>query len=400
MGRAGSAPANAGRQEILRACHSADTGTAAASRRPASADWNASRYLALRWTVEGGREWAPGLVSPTPRSDDAPRHHVESASQIEEALREELSGTARGGSPGLLLSGGIDSAILAALLPAGTRAYTIRFEAEGALDESPGAAAFARDHRLAHRVVTVSWADHLREMDALMLRKRAPLHPVEVGLFQAARAAQQDGVDRLIVGNGADSNFGGLDRLLSRDWGFDAFVHRYTFTDPETVLANPVSVRSVFAPYRIHKRGLHKRGLHKKGRDESGRGEGVDVLGFLNQVHGPGITQAFENALGAGGCRAVTPYESLRLAGSLDLERIRRGESKYLLRELFRRLHPGAEVPEKVAFARPMDRWLGRWTGVRRPEIRDDLDPATLTGEQRWQVLCLARFFELCEEAG
>ena len=38
------------------------------------------------------------------------------------------------------------------------------------------------------------------------------------------------------MGNGADSTFGGMDKLLSRDWDYEAFVQRYTFIDPAAVL--------------------------------------------------------------------------------------------------------------------------------------------------------------------
>lgn len=84
-----------------------------------------------------------------------------------------------------------------------------------------------------------------------MRHKRAPLHAIEVALHKAAVIAHADGVDTIIVGNGADSNFGGMDKLLSRDWSFDAFVARYTFVDPARVLTDPRSMRSVFAPYEL-----------------------------------------------------------------------------------------------------------------------------------------------------
>jgi asparagine synthetase B (glutamine-hydrolysing) len=231
-------------------------------------------------------------------------------------------------------------------------------------------------------VVDVPWGFYEEALPELMRHKRAPLHPVEVGLYAAAKQARADGFDTLVVGIGADSTFGGLDKLLSRDWKFGQFVERYTFLDPSRALREPVDMRHVFEPYR-------------RGASD------IDVQGFLKVVHGLGIVQAFENALEAGGCKMVCPFESIALDAPLDLARIRGGESKYLLRTVFRELFEGVEVPEKIAFARPMDVWLGRWDGPKREEFlpRSGADDwfARLTGEQRWLIYCLERFLNLLD---
>jgi len=210
-----------------------------------------------------------------------------------------------------------------------------------------------------------------------MAHKRSPLHPVEVGLFLAASTAAEDGVTHLVVGNGADSTFGGLDKLLSIDWSFDDFIRRYTFVEPSDALRTPISLRSVYEPYRT--------------------GEGIDVVGFLKNVHGLGIIQAFDNAISAAGCSSVEPYETLALGAPLDIARIRRGESKYLLREVFLGLYPGFALPPKIAFARPLDAWLADWPGPRRPEFLLGLDLSRFKGEQRFLLMCLERFLDLIE---
>ena len=56
----------------------------------------------------------------------------------------------------------------------------------GGDDESESARLHARRAGLAHRVIDVRWSDALAAMDALMLRKGAPLHPLEVPLHVAA----------------------------------------------------------------------------------------------------------------------------------------------------------------------------------------------------------------------
>lgn len=334
-----------------------------------------SAYLAFRF-VPDARPWRPGIASRLPGHADRPSTGVTNAQEIEQTLRQLIEDIRlRHQRVGILLSGGIDSAILAALLPEGTPAYTIRFVADGAIDESQQAREYAQQWNLSHRIIDVHWADYAADMDRLMLNKRSPLHAVEVGLYRAAVAAIEDGIDTLILGNGADSNFGGLDKLLAKEWGFQEFVHRYSFIDPASALKEPSPIIGVFTPYR--------------------RGDGIDVAEFLREIHGPGVTQAFTNAMDTAGVTMAEPYEDLRLVPPLDFQRIRSGESKYLLRELFRRLYNQTESPEKIAFTRPMDQWLKDWPGPDRTEFRKDVDWSRFSGDQRWLIYCLNRFLEL-----
>lgn len=69
----------------------------------------------------------------------------------------------------------------------------------------------------------------------------------------------------------------------------------------------------------------------------------------------------------------------------LDLERVRAGESKYLLRELFKMKYPELPVPEKIAMPRAMDQWMVDWTGP----VRDEFIPHCtdgMTGEKWFEV--------------
>ena len=337
----------------------------------------ASAYLGLRYLPWPDLSWKAGVTPAWPAAKDAQLIGLHSPEAILATLRWLMAEATAGPHVGLLLSGGMDSAVLAALMPPGSPAYTIRFDAPGAIDESAAAAVYAGHCGLRHHSVTVTWADYQAHMDQLMQHKCSPLHPVEVGLYLAARQAAADGVETLVLGNGADSTFGGLDKLLARDWRPAEFVARYTFLNPHLALRESADIWPAFAPYA--------------------RGEVFDTAGFLKTVHGQGVIQAFDNAIGAGGCRTAEPYERLYLDEPLDLARIRRGESKYLLRAVFAYLYPALNQPTKIAFARPMDAWLADWEGPHRPEFRPDLDLAALTGEQRWLVYGLERFFNLLD---
>ena len=334
-----------------------------------------SSFLTFRYVVRKEAAWMPGFAPVWPQPSSPDPIGVSHAAELLDALRHLVSQVTRRSQLGIFLSGGIDSALLAALLPEGTPAYTIRFAAEGAVDESPMAAVYAERCGLPHRIITVTWADYEQTMDVLMRHKRSPLHPVEVGLFRAASEAARDGLRTIMIGNGADSTFGGMDQLLARDWTTDEFVRRYTFLDPASAIKEPVSMRPVYEAYGATQR--------------------FDVRGFLKEVHGRGIAQAFDNAIQAAGCQSVEPYEALTLTAPLDLARIRRGESKYLLRELFRQFYPDLEVPEKIPFARPMDQWLQAWSGPQRREFVEASVRPSYSGEQKWLLYSLERFMNL-----
>ncbi len=337
-------------------------------------DFCISSCLTFRYVVAGGIGWRDGLVPEFPRVDPGQQVKVRTADDVLAALQKIVERDLTDAT-GILLTGGMDSADHPAMLPPGTHAYTIRFIAPGAVDESGQAAEYAKQCLLEHTVLDITWDNYGADVDTLMRNKKAPLHPVEVGLLAAARQAKADGINRLVLGNGADSTFGGLDKLLSRDWTFDEFVTRYTFVEPAPVVRKPIGMRDAYEHYRA--------------------GDGVDVIGFLKVVHGLGVVQAFENAIHTGTCSIMAPYEELVLDAPLDIAKIRGGRSKYIVRDVFNRLYPGMGEPDKIAFARPMDAWLADWAGPRRPEFRDDLDISAYTGDQKWIIYCLERFLDI-----
>ena len=81
----------------------------------------------------------------------------------------------------------------------------------------------------------------------------------------------------------------------------------------------------------------------------------------------------------------------------LDIKRIRNGESKYLVRELFKKRFPQLEIPEKLPMSRPADEWLSGWKGPKRPEFIPGC-VAGLTGEQKLLVYSLEKFLDIIED--
>ena len=82
------------------------------------------------------------------------------------------------------------------------------------------------------------------------------------------------------------------------------------------------------------------------------------------------------------------------MAEPLDLNRVRNGESKYLIRELFKMRYPNLDIPEKLPMSRPATDWMKDWEGPHRDEFLPDCVKG-LSGEQKLLVYSLERFLDL-----
>ena len=228
---------------------------------------------------------------------------------------------------GIMLSGGMDSATLATYMPEGTKAYTLKSMVEGALDESEQAKEYAEICGLDHHIVEVYWEDYEKYSPLLMKKKGAPIHSIEPMIYKAALQAKADGCDKLVFGDSADMVFGGLDGLLSRDWTYHEFVERFTYLDPHLVLKNPVKVESPFQPFL-----------------DGGK---FDSYGFINGPYNLESVNSYLNALACSDVEYLEPFGTMKMSAPLDLKRIRSGESKYLVRELFTKRYNGLKPREK-----------------------------------------------------
>ena len=90
---------------------------------------------------------------------DFDRVPIKSADELIDHLTRSISRACEDGKTALALSGGIDSAILARLVPAGTKAYTFRCVIPGrsVIDESSQAGKWATICNLDHEVIDISW---------------------------------------------------------------------------------------------------------------------------------------------------------------------------------------------------------------------------------------------------
>lgn len=335
-----------------------------------------SSFLALRYVADPDKIFAEGIEhKPLDRIPEEEMIGCATAKDIDEAIHNTMQSTDLSHA-GLLLSGGIDSGILAAYMPKGANAYTIHNDSKKNDLEVERAAKICEAAGLNHVVVEVTWEDYDKIMDTLSLRDGCPVFGNEPQLYYLIERAKKDGCDTIILGDNADMAFGGMDGLLSRDWKFEEFIERYTFVEPRKVLRNPVSMDYIYEKYR--------------------QGDGIDVIQFLNAIFVSSSGVAYYNALRALDMKWVDPYANLKMSIPLDLNRVRNGDSKYLLRELYRMKYPEFSVPEKIPMARPMDLWMADWGGPTREEFLPNCIEG-MTGEQKYNIYSLERFLNAIE---
>ncbi|MDY5968846.1 MAG: asparagine synthase-related protein [Bacteroidales bacterium] len=338
-----------------------------------------SSYMAYRYLYKDGVDFFSGMrhftLKATPLESRQP---VGSADEIDAALRRQMDEYySQFGKIGILLSGGMDSAILASYLKPGTHAYTF---------VSPGAAVFDQDmeraseycekYGLVRHIVPIGFDDYKAFTPLAMRQRCAPVHTIEPQIVKAAMMAKRDGVEMMIIGDAADYVFGGMDKLMAKDWGYDEFVKRYYAVDPEEVLATPVDVSEPFRPFRL----------------PDGK---IDFMGFLEGLFPEESYNSYYNAFAVAEMPYRDPYETMTMRDKLDLGRIRGGDTKYLVRELYRMRFPERDVPEKIPMPRPVDAIFKDWMGPRRTEFRKDIDMNRLTGNQKWMLWCAELFLDI-----
>lgn len=210
-----------------------------------------SSYMALRYIENDAKDFYPGMRHKTiiPVADNEKFWYI-TADDIDAAIAKQFEEFADK-KKGIMLSGGMDSAIVASYMRGGD-AYTFRFlGGEFQKDELSRAEYYAKYYGLKLHYVDITWDTVVNHLEAVMKAKGEPVHSIEPQILQAALQAKNDGIEIMLVGECSDSVFGGLDQLLSKDWLLDDFMRRYIFTDPTAVLNEPVSVQEVFERYRI-----------------------------------------------------------------------------------------------------------------------------------------------------
>ena len=343
-------------------------------------DFCLSSYISFRYIWKEGKDFYNGLrhenFQPVAENNKV---YVKTAEDIYNDIRKQFDQLyAKYENIGILLSGGMDSANLAHFLKPGSHAYTFTSDTGVFNADVERASYYCRKFNLQHHLINISFEDYKHYTPIVMAAKGAPVHSIEPQIFKAAIMAQNDGVELLIVGESADLIFGGMDQLISRDWNFGDFAKRYTFLEPSKVLTTPVDMSELYETYRL-----------PEGK--------IDYMKFMDEVFSIESSSSYMNAFAAARMPYYDPYARMMMSEPLDMHRVRNGEPKYLVRELFSMIYPELEIPFKIPMPRPVDAIFKEWSGPARAEFRKDIDMNTLTGNQKWQLWCAELFLDIFE---
>ncbi|TLD82013.1 asparagine synthase [Helicobacter sp. MIT 05-5293] len=333
-----------------------------------------SHYLAFRYIAREDKNFFPNLhhqvFKPNWQSD-----LITDVEHLDYYIADKMKNL-NPNTTGVMLSGGMDSAIVASYLPKGAKAFTLKcIGSESGIDETIQAQIYAKAYHLEHIIVEVHWDEILRRIPSICQFDGVPFHSIEVLIDILLDKAKNLGITTMCLGESFDLVFGGMDKILSKDWEFDEFVNFYTFLDPKLVLKEWVDTREVFEPYRINQNK-------------------IDFLRFLDEIFAIESSTSYWHIFQKHNMGCLDPSQKAKLATPLDLQRIRSGDSKYIVRELFARRYPELPIPNKIPMPREVDFWLKDWKGPSRKEFIKD-SHLELSGDQKWQLFCLETFLNL-----
>jgi asparagine synthase (glutamine-hydrolysing) len=140
--------------------------------------------------------------------------------EFRKLLREAVAAQLDGSPPACFLSGGTDSSTVAGLIREVTgqapQTYSIGFEAEG-YDEMAYARIAARHFGTEHHEHYITPDDLVREIPLVAAHYDQPFgNSSAVPAYHCALMARQDGITRLLAGDGGDELFGGNSRYAKQ----------------------------------------------------------------------------------------------------------------------------------------------------------------------------------------
>ena len=265
----------------------------------------------------------------------------------------------------ITLSQGMDSVILASMMPKGSTAYTAIFDGKDC-NESAEAARFAAMFGLKHRIIKVDWSDYQNTHRLLIRHKGQPLIPIEPTIYRLAMEAKSDGYDTVVTGVGAGSQFGQNAHMHALADNPAEFLKKWAWLNPADILKQPVPLEVLASNYI-----------------SNGRIEPLPIMTLDRGCNG-----GDENATRAAGMQWCSPYEGIDL--DLDIDRAV-NDGKYVLKEIYRE-RVGEEPYQPIGWNRPIGTWLKKWRPT-SPYFKDQLP--VLGGNRKWQLYSLETFWNM-----
>ncbi|MCD8378587.1 MAG: asparagine synthase C-terminal domain-containing protein [Candidatus Gastranaerophilales bacterium] len=336
-----------------------------------------SDFLRYR-TVLDGYAWEENIIPEKIYLKDEGTIPVKTSQDLDNTIKIIFNKINKDEKLGIMLSGGIDSAILASYMPEGSIAYTMKSIAENSVNEVERAKRYAKKCNLDLRVVEITWEDMNRISKILMKKSKMPHHSIQPMIYRICEEAHKDGIKTVLCGENADLKFGGFDGLLSKDWSLEDFIERYTFLCPDKILKNPVDDFSEF----------------EKARTDCS----IDVHKFLNDHYVKMALHDYILPFKLNNMNIVMPYAYTYLDAPLDLKRVRNGENKYIVRELYNKIYPDIEPEKKLPMPRAVGIWLKDYQlSSAHKDIFKDEDISEYKPDQKWQLYILEMFLDMLE---
>ncbi len=376
------------------------------------------------------RWWRPAYEPRITLSEDA------ALAEVEERLTASVTSHLMSDVPlGALLSGGVDSSLVVALmsrvLERPVQTFSVGFDAPGPYSELPFARAVAAHCRTEHREIVVGADDLLRELPQLVWHQDEPVsEPAAIPTYLVTKLARET-VTVVLTGEGGDELFAGYPKYAVEPWA-------RTLAHLPAVLRDPLLDHGVDRlPFRFRK--LQVVGRSARFRDEAERlsawfagfagGERDALLSPALRAHAGAGAEPFRRALAASSATApldrmldvdlllwlsddlLMKMDKMSMAASVEARvplldnplidwamrleprhKVRGLEGKVLLKRLARKLLPREVVDRpKVGFTVPLAPWF---RGPMRGLLADTLLSTTCLGRGYFEPPALRRIVE------
>jgi len=313
-----------------------------------------------------------------------------------EAVEKQMS---QSGKPGVVMSGGLDSVTLAALMKQidptkKIRLYTARFRGDS---EYQRAIEIAKHFDLPHKVIEITPEDYLNEelyLKPLVRHKKEPLHPNEIALAKIESKAKEDGCDTVFCGEGGDDFFGGYSKLLTLFKSYYLsesdflghlldFYRYFPLADRKGIIKPEYLIDDVEILHNALGSAYQNMDIRHI------------VFYFIQKVHTPGLLKRGINTIVYNGLRSAFPYveaELVAYVNSLPFEyKIFGNVSKYILREIALKYIPyDFAYVVKHPFPVPFDSWMNdvnEWNLDERVFLSRDI--SMFNGWKKWMLINL-----------
>ena len=340
--------------------------------------------------IEKGAITARTHLHPLPPGSPETISESQALGRLDRALGESVSLHLRADVPsGLLLSGGIDSASLLALMARHGRvdAFTAGFDTPHAADERAAAGALARATDARHETIEITAADfwrHLPRIAACMDDPAADYAIIPLWFLGRHVAGQKK---LLLSGEGGDELFAGYGRHRHAAlpwWRGGRRMRRHgTFSGLGVLRNEDATWRTGWSDVEA--------AAHRPYRTRLQAAQAADITGWLPND----LLTKLDRCLMAHGIEGRTPLLDPAVAAAAwrlpDALKIRGGRGKYLLRTWLATALPAARTDApKQGFTVPIGPWLAKQSARLAPLMAAQPCIAEIAHPDRVQALLTA----------